>query len=457
MWIQQLVDPSSKLRFLHETLFTFTSALFHSLLRTIYSFGVIIAQFHQLMSTKQSRHSPSPNSPQTQHVSKLPKFLQKQNRDRSKSLSDPLGSASTSSLASGSSASNSVEGPSTPSPSTPNKSRKSSKFLGINQKDDKSKRSSEIHAIESTNGTNTPTNPAEISDPPVIIEPSPINIPRSRTRSERPLNSTSDMPPHTTLYASTSSTSRIGDLPTRLSGWFSSTFSTSSNDLSLPTLLSQAAVSPKGRSGSALLTAAKHGKGHLDKAVRYLLDSDATPDKCTDPIWLLGVHHPGYEPPPPSPPNTLTNSTPNRRNSGSPPSLRSSTSSMSNASDLSTTMSQTGGAAGGKNQNPGANWPPVFYADFTTRVWLTYRSQFTPIRDTRLADLPDNPADAAMLSPTTVKTRPWNWGAEKGWTSDSGWGCMLRTGQSLLANSLVHMHLGRGEYPHRNVSSGHSD
>ena len=76
-------------------------------------------------------------------------------------------------------------------------------------------------------------------------------------------------------------------------------------DLSLPSLLSQqhlsASVSPKGK-GSALLTAARQGKGHLDKAMHYLLDSDTMPDKCPEPIWLLGVMHPGYEPlPPPAP------------------------------------------------------------------------------------------------------------------------------------------------------------
>jgi cysteine protease ATG4 len=49
----------------------------------------------------------------------------------------------------------------------------------------------------------------------------------------------------------------------------------------------------KGKS-SALLTAAKHGKGHLDKAMRYpsSIATQPTPDKCTDPIWLLGVQRP---------------------------------------------------------------------------------------------------------------------------------------------------------------------
>ncbi|KAN0134636.1 hypothetical protein V8E53_007421 [Lactarius tabidus] len=43
------------------------------------------------------------------------------------------------------------------------------------------------------------------------------------------------------------------------------------------------------------MTVAKHVKRHLDKAIRYLLDSDPTPKKCTDPIWLLCVQHPIYE------------------------------------------------------------------------------------------------------------------------------------------------------------------
>lgn len=30
--------------------------------------------------------------------------------------------------------------------------------------------------------------------------------------------------------------------------------------------------------------------------MHYILDVDSTPDKCTDPIRLLGVQHPGYKP-----------------------------------------------------------------------------------------------------------------------------------------------------------------
>jgi len=396
------------------------------------------------MSNKNLRHtpSPSPSSPSVGHPpSKLPRFLQKQGRDRSKSVTDPGPSASpsTSSIASSSTSLS-------PEPHhqgfTIPKPRKTSKFLSINRDKDKEEKARKAAEISSPNDNYTATNngntSVDMDEPPVIVEP--VSIPRPRTRSERPANSAPEPNHIPTLYSSTSSTSRIGDLPTRLSGWFTHTFSTSSSDLSLPNLIQQ--NSPKGKGPSALLTAAKNGKGHLDKAMRYLLDSDATPDKCTDPIWLLGVQHPGYEPPLPLLPNVVQTNSGGRRGSVSPNSFRSSTSSTASIADPSLSQSQ---GPSSKQTNPAANWPPVFYIDFTSRIWLTYRSQFsTPIKDTRLADLSGDDWEAVANSPTTVKTRPWNWGAEKTWTSDTGWGCMLRTGQSLLANALVHMHLGRG-------------
>ncbi len=54
----------------------------------------------------------------------------------------------------------------------------------------------------------------------------------------------------------------------------------------------------------------------------------------------------------------------------------------------------------------------AFHLDFISSIWISYRSGFPPIR------------------PSTL-------------TSDSGWGCMLRCGQMVLAASLIRIYVGQ--------------
>ncbi|VEU23662.1 DEKNAAC105025 [Brettanomyces naardenensis] len=82
------------------------------------------------------------------------------------------------------------------------------------------------------------------------------------------------------------------------------------------------------------------------------------------------------------------------------------------------------------------SWPNDFLSDVETRIWFTYRSGFPLIpRD------PDGPSPLSMGSflrgTLDLST------AGEGFTTDAGWGCMIRTSQSLLANALLNLHVGR--------------
>ncbi|KAL2024834.1 hypothetical protein VTK56DRAFT_5655 [Thermocarpiscus australiensis] len=80
-------------------------------------------------------------------------------------------------------------------------------------------------------------------------------------------------------------------------------------------------------------------------------------------------------------------------------------------------------------------WPPAFLDDFESRIWMTYRTGFEVIpRST------DPRAASALSFAMRLKT---SFGDQTGFSSDTGWGCMIRSGQSLLANAISIARLGR--------------
>jgi cysteine protease ATG4 len=81
-------------------------------------------------------------------------------------------------------------------------------------------------------------------------------------------------------------------------------------------------------------------------------------------------------------------------------------------------------------------WPAEFLDDFESRFWFTYRSGFVPIQKST-----DPKAASAMSLGVRLRSQLLE---QSGFTSDTGWGCMIRSGQCLIANALGILRLGRG-------------
>ena len=178
------------------------------------------------------------------------------------------------------------------------------------------------------------------------------------------------------------------------------------------------------------------------RIVQRFWDPEPTNDTCADqPVWCLGLSYTlatdFYDA------NTVTS----RASLSSPASsfqaISESAYNSESAVDQNVPLesssngqplaAHTGASAGG------GGWPRLFLDDFESRLWMTYRSDFEPIPRSSHPD-----AVAALSLPMRVKSQLVD---QNGFSSDSGWGCMIRSGQSLLANAISARRLGRSTLP----------
>ncbi|KAK0750392.1 hypothetical protein B0T18DRAFT_389812 [Schizothecium vesticola] len=205
------------------------------------------------------------------------------------------------------------------------------------------------------------------------------------------------------------------------------------------------------------------GAAEVGRVGRRLLQKIWDPEPVNDrasnePVWCLGCSYTldtkTYGPPPAAESSTTTPPTADASKPfDTPPAAKAPDDSEAAAQTASTStpgtgISQSTGTppdsasssfeASLAYEEPGQDggWPPAFLDDFESRVWMTYRTGFPMIPRS-----PDPKAASALSFTMRLKT---SFGDQLGgFTSDTGWGCMIRSGQSLLANAILIARLGR--------------
>jgi cysteine protease ATG4 len=175
------------------------------------------------------------------------------------------------------------------------------------------------------------------------------------------------------------------------------------------------------------------------RIVKMIWDPQPVNDRTTNkPVWCLGCSYTHESPsrrPPDSDaqaisespaPTTLSTAAPRTAPDAGPESPTDSGSSSVSSSLAYEASAEDNG------------WPRAFMDDFESRLWMTYRSNFELI-----ARSTDPKASASLSFAMRLKSLA----DQSGFPSDTGWGCMIRSGQSLLANTLLICQLGRGEAP----------
>lgn len=170
------------------------------------------------------------------------------------------------------------------------------------------------------------------------------------------------------------------------------------------------------------------------RIVQYFWDPEPSVDTASAaPIWCLGKEYKIAARPPPG--STTANSPASESKSTCvipPPPAHPVTPPDSTASSIDSEL-----ISGDPGSGEDGGWPPAFLDDFEARIWLTYRSNFPIIPKSQ-----DPKAISAMSLAVRFRSQLVE---PAGFTSDTGWGCMIRSGQSLLANALVMLRMGRGE------------
>lgn len=166
---------------------------------------------------------------------------------------------------------------------------------------------------------------------------------------------------------------------------------------------------------------------HIAKVVRSFYDPEPTNDSTSkSPIWLLGKEYKAISKSAESSWQDIQ-SVPADAAKDLP--LAAPSESQASSVDSALAYGETEG-----DENRG--WPPAFLDDFESKLWMTYRRDFPLIEKSR---------DPEALASMSFSVRLKSFAEPGGFSSDTNWGCMIRSGQSLLANTLVMLRMGRGK------------